>query len=162
MIKYECWFFGMTGNFLVTLLLSACVTGPKQEKSTGVADALNWENYDETGTVLGVPILHHKSRETHIRGRLQLEDALQIMPNTTEIRLIKNGRIISEASANQELFELHGNFPNGDYTLEALANCFTGDANIKVNSYELKDALIMLHHRHCDNTPATPDRVDLK
>lgn len=132
------------------LFLTACVSGPKPEKPSGVADALDYRNYESTGTVASVPVLKRARRQTQIRGRLKTEDPLLVVPNRATIRLLQDGKTIAESSADHGRFELRGNIPNGDYLLEASARCLRGTRKVSVSSYELNDAEVALEKTRCD------------
>ena len=132
---------------LSAVLLSSCVSGPPQEKST-LGNSLNGEHYANTGSVLGVPVLERKPERTTLRGTIHVEDPLTVVPASVRVDLTMENEIYATTTANRSgSFELTGNFPNGTYTLFASAPHFEGHSTVKIDSYLIEQLEIALRKK---------------
>ena len=65
---------------ILFVAISGCVSGPAQEKKSA-GNYLNGEHYSETGSVLGVPIVERRVKNTILRGMIRMEDPLEPIPS---------------------------------------------------------------------------------
>lgn len=94
--------------FIVTLLLTACVSGPKEDRT--FAEKLNGDNYTEQKSVMSVPVLERKLITRKISGNVWCGEGLTKRPaNHARIELKKKKELIASFSTG----------PDGVYTLSA-------------------------------------------
>lgn len=127
----------MTALLLSSLLLSAsCAYGPKDEKSTNLS-ALNGENYQVQTTVLGVPIVERKVKDSVIRGRVIDKQGMFPMPvNGAAVELLDaNNRVASTRTGADGTFQFTGRLQDGVYKIRVLRENKLSELDVKLNGY---------------------------
>lgn len=126
----------MRSVFIFALLLSACASGPKDNRSS--LESLNGENYDRPAQVMGIPVLERKTIARTFSGNVLCGTGISQFPaNHASITLLKNAQRVAKASTGADGgFQLNSTIePNNAYALRANAKC--GTASRTLNEKEL-------------------------
>jgi hypothetical protein len=121
------------------LLLSGCITGPKDPGQTPL-EKLNGENYEPQDSTLLVPFAVRKPVHRVISGYVRCGDGISQRPeNSAKIQVINDSNLIAEVSSNADgSYRLSVEVqPGAHYKLIAASTCgkysqdFTTDAEAK-------------------------------
>lgn len=122
-------------------LLSCVVYGPSTEQKS-VLDLLSEKNYQETASVLGIPVLKSKKRNTIIEGTVYIHEIIPM--HYVKLRLLNSeGKTVSKTTTSYNgNFEFMDYIINGKYLLKIDSAQYSGEIKIEVNGYQLHNIII--------------------
>lgn len=98
--------------------------------------------------VSSAPVSERKVKETILSGQVRIESPLAVVPARVDVRLMQDEREIALTNTDKAgVFYLQGDFPNGDYTIEARSGSFRGEIDVEINSYKIEGLHLLLKKR---------------